>query len=72
LSFAFSSSSCRKRRISDGISPAYFLRYASNVASLMPAFRQTSPIVVPPSASFNTNAICASLNFDLFIAHSIA
>jgi len=26
---------------------------------------------VPSSACFNTNAICASLNFDLFIAHSI-
>ena len=28
LSFAVSSSSCRSRRISDGISPAYFLRHA--------------------------------------------
>jgi hypothetical protein len=34
--------------------------------------RHTSPIVVPSSACFNTNAIGTSLNFDLFIAHSIA
>jgi len=27
---------------------------------------------VPSSACFNTNAIGTSLNFDLFIAHSIA
>ncbi len=28
--------------------------------------------ILPSSACFNTNAICASLNFDLFIARSVA
>jgi hypothetical protein len=33
----------------------------------MPALRQTSPTVVPSSACRRMNAICASLNFDLFM-----
>jgi hypothetical protein len=42
-----------------------------NVASLIPVLRHTSPIAVSSSACFNTNAICASLYFDLFIIRSI-
>jgi len=41
LSLAFASSSCRRRFISDGISPVYYLRQLLNVASLIPALRHT-------------------------------
>jgi hypothetical protein len=37
-----------------------------------PAFRQTSPIGVPSSACFNTKAICASVNFDVFMELSLS
>lgn len=37
------------------------------VASLFPAFRQTSGTGVPSSAWRNMKAICASVNFDFFM-----
>jgi hypothetical protein len=48
------SSSWRRRFISYGISPPYLLRQLQNVASLIPAFRQTSPPAVPSSACLRT------------------
>jgi hypothetical protein len=60
-------SSWRSRFISDGIKPAYFFRQLWNVASLIPALRQTSPTAVPSSACHRTKAICASVNFDRFM-----
>jgi len=43
-----------------------------NVAWLTPALRQTSATAVPSSACFNTNAICASENFDAFMEISFS
>jgi pimeloyl-ACP methyl ester carboxylesterase len=53
--YAASPSSCFSRRISEGITPPYFLRQLPNVASEIPALRRTSPIVVPSSAWRSTN-----------------
>src|SRR5262249_8339567 len=38
-----------------------------NVASLIPALRQISPTAVPSSPCRRMRAICASVNFDLFM-----
>src|SRR5690606_25055602 len=63
----FSSSSSRKRRISDGKSPAYFFFQLKYVAWLIPALRQISATGVPSSPCLTTNALCASVNFDAFM-----
>ena len=67
---AFSSSIWRSFLTSDGIIPPYRLRPLVNVASEIPAFRQTFATAVPLSACFRTDAICASVNFDFFVEFS--
>ena len=72
LSLAFSSSNWRSRFISGSICTAYFFRQLWNVASLIPAFRHTSPISVLSYASFRTKAICASVNYDASVELSVS
>ena len=62
-----SSSSCFKRRNSDGISPAYFLRHRQCIYWEMPAFLQASSIPTLSSACFKIKAICCCVNLDFFI-----
>ena len=70
FSLGFSSSIWRSFLTSDGIIPPYRLRPLVNVASEIPAFRQTFATAVPLSACFRTDAICASVNFDFFVEFS--
>ena len=42
------------------------------VAFACPMTRQTFTVVVPSSTCVYSNAICASLNFDLFNAHFVS
>jgi hypothetical protein len=67
FSRAFSASSSRIRRISDGSNPAYFFFQLKKVAWLIPAFRQISATGVPSSVCLMMNAFCASVNLDAFI-----
>lgn len=62
-------SGARRRHsfVPDGLKPACLFRQSQDVASPMPALRQTLPTAVPSSACLETEAICASVNLDAFM-----
>ncbi len=57
---AFSSSSPRRRRMSNGMRPAYFFFQLSSVAWPIPALCQISATGAPSSPCQMINAFCAS------------